>query len=93
LVDETDAFIDVAFDMAGLSKYLDFLKPIAVWLFRRKAVNRVKRSMGLFSDSEFDMLLRKDLDTLKGLLGEKKFFLGDNIENVSDSNSFSFYKA
>ena len=79
-IDETDSVIDSFFELAG---YPNFLKPLAVFYFKRKATKGLKASFGLFSDAEFDMLLRKDLGALKGILGEKQFFLGDKISNVS----------
>ena len=81
-VDETEVLIDTFVDAAGYPKYLYFLKPLAVFFLRRKAKKALKRSFGLFSNAEFNLLLRKDLDALKGILGDKKFFLGDDISNV-----------
>lgn len=40
----------------------------------------------MFSEEEFDMLFRKDLDALRGILGEQKFLFGDSMSTVSWMN-------
>ena len=85
MIDETEDTVDYFYEVAGLPSFLNCLKPLAIWYFKRVGTKRVKNGLGLFSDSDFDMLLRKDLDVVNGLLGERNFLLGNKISNTDAS--------
>ncbi|KAK5964350.1 Glutathione S-transferase domain containing protein [Trichostrongylus colubriformis] len=62
------------------------LLPIVVtpagWLLRPKANKRITATIGQFPVEDFKDFLRKDLNTYRDLLGDKKYFFGDEISSA-----------
>ncbi|KAK6050268.1 hypothetical protein COOONC_12227 [Cooperia oncophora] len=60
----------------------------AAWLLRPKANKRIAAAIGQFPVEDFESFLHKDFSTYRDLLGDKKFFFGDEMSTVSHFSYF-----
>ncbi|CAI4228830.1 unnamed protein product [Auanema sp. JU1783] len=88
ILDRIDEMGKAFLKNTDLPKYLKPLaKPILKWKLVSRAKSRQNAALGNYSDEDFKMLLKKDLDAFRDFLGEKKYFAGNKI-TLTDCSLF-----
>lgn len=85
MIDKEDEIVNLFLkenNITGLKKVV--MVPIVKLKMIGKAKKRQAAALGNFSDEDMKMLLKKDLDTIRDFLGDKKFMAGDAITSVSN---------
>ncbi|KHJ87497.1 hypothetical protein OESDEN_12727 [Oesophagostomum dentatum] len=66
-------------DLGCPQALVPILTPIIAFFLRAKAAKRIAAGVGKMSTENYKELLGKDYDSFQALLGEQKFFFGDEI--------------
>ncbi|XGW17127.1 hypothetical protein V3C99_002049 [Haemonchus contortus] len=81
--DPNDGFCSTVLQVIGCPAVLQStVLPLAAWFMRLKVSRRIAAAIGQFPIEEFKNFLRKDLDTYRDLLDDKKFLFGDEVSSA-----------
>ncbi|KAK6049462.1 hypothetical protein COOONC_13034 [Cooperia oncophora] len=89
--DKNDEFLKMLLRELGCpAAVLPILVRPAAWLLRPKANKRIAAAIGQFPVEDFESFLHKDFSTYRDLLGDKKFFFGDEMSTMMKYISSNF---